>query len=185
MKARSLCMRYADVLFFFASKKKEWEDYLFQLEEIAKLSEGSIYLQKAFMSPLISGQAKAKVLERLFKGKIKEEVLLFLEILAKRKRFSLLPHIIEQFALKVKKQKGILPVKLITAQKIDPEDKSLLQKKLQAEYNKQIELSEEQSRQVIGGMILVFPDHKILDQSLKARLEHLRMHLRKGKRHAA
>ncbi|ADI38482.1 ATP synthase subunit delta [Waddlia chondrophila 2032/99] len=176
--------KYAGILFFLALKKQELETYLFQLQEIKKITSNT-HLQEAFASPLVPLQAKKNVLELLFKDKVKEEILLFLKILTEQKKISLITEVIEEFSIKMKKQMGILSIKLISAEKIDEENKLLLQNKLEAKYNKKIEFYEEQSSKIIGGMILLFPNGKILDKSLKTCLEHLRKHLKKGKRHAA
>lgn len=188
MKEQSLCNRYAGILLFVASKSKQEELYLTQLSEVTQLFQKEDLLRKTFLSPLISEKEKKNALWKLFEPHVEHGLLLFLSILLKRNRFPLLPQILRQFTLQVKQKMGITPIELISIDKIDSDSKKILEQKLEKALGHKLELIEKRDPRLLGGMILLFPNHQMLDQSLKTRLNHLNTYLKtyqtKGSGHA-
>lgn len=179
----SLGVKYANILHSVASKSNQEELYLRQLGEVARLFQKENLLRKTFLSPLIADQEKKNILEKLFGDRIEEMLLRFLTLLSKRNRLSLLPEILAQFTIQVKKKGGITPIELISIGAIDADSKRTLEQKLTQARGQQIELVERHDPRLLGGIILLFPNHQMLDMSLKTRLHHLKTYL-KGTTHA-
>lgn len=186
MKQVSICIKYASLLLFVASKNNQEDLYLHQFREVTALFQTEDLLRKTFLSPLITAQEKKNVLKKLFDQRIEHGLLLFLNVVLKRRRIALLPEILAQFALQVKQHMGITPVELVSVDKVDATSKQILEQKLEKALQTKLELIEKQNPRLLGGLTILFPNHQMLDLSLKTRLNHLQTYLKniKGTGHA-
>ncbi|HES59866.1 MAG TPA: ATP synthase F1 subunit delta, partial [Caldithrix sp.] len=100
--------RYAKALFQLGVEEKKLEQLendLTQMENLLKESEDfSLFTA----NPLISESEKAKILAKLFKGKLSDTGYNFLQLLTSKKRSSFLPDCIEQFRLLLDEHRNIL-----------------------------------------------------------------------------
>jgi F-type H+-transporting ATPase subunit delta len=183
MKQVSICIKYANLLLFVASKNKQEELYLNQLRDVTDLFQAEGLLHKTLLSPLVTNREKSNVLKKLLGERIDHGLLLFLTIVLKRHRMPLLPEILTQFTQKVKQQMGITPVEIVSVEKMDSASKQILEEKLEKALNTKLEFIEKQDPRLLGGITLLFPNQQMLDLSLKTRLNHLQTYL-KGSRHA-
>lgn len=178
MKAPALPAFYSQVLLQVASKYKSEESDLHDLQNVMRVLEQNQELHYLLIAPVSSRHEKRRILERLFDKKVGEHILSFLGKLTDQDRLEILPEIIDEFNQALQKQKGLIDVKLIVPNALDDKNKAALKAKLQATFGDKLELQEKVDSQIIGGLILQFPNNKILDYSLKTRLNRLRSALK-------
>lgn len=178
MKEQSLPSFYSRVLFDLSERKKNREKYLFDLKEALAIFEQNAILTNVLSSPFVTRGQKKGILERLFRGKLEEDLLSLLEKLCDKNRLSLLPKILELFSKRIQKESGVLGVELIVPDHLDETNRCALEEKLAAAYGKKVELREKIDRRLIGGMILLFPNNQMLDYSIKTRLCKLQQSFR-------
>ncbi len=181
MKTQSLVPKYVEAFFPFLAKNKNRENELEQLKAIANLFEAIPLFRKIFSSPLLKSETKQNILNKLFNTGVENEVLIFIEFLNKRNRLNLLPQIVKQLSQKDEEQKGFHTVKVVSTEKMDEENRRRLQEQLEKTFEKKFQLIEQIDPRILGGMVLEFSDNKILDHSVKNRLERLKIYLRSTK----
>lgn len=184
MKECALPMFYSKVLSQFASGKNSEERYLNELVEVKEVLDANKNLNKALSSSLLSKTQKQNILKRLFGENIDRHVLFFLQKLVAGNKLSLLSSIIQEFSKQLRKKNGLLDVKLIVAVPSSDEDKKALKEKIASTCGRQVQIHEKVDNRILGGMILLFADNKMLDYSLKSKLEHLQESLSKGNEYA-
>lgn len=184
MKECALPMFYSKVLSQFSSGKNVEEKYLHELLEVKEVLEANEHLNKALCSSLLSKSQKQNILKRLFSDKIDRHILFFLQKLVAGNKLSLLSAIIQEFSKQLRKKKGLLDVKLIVAEPSTDQDKEALKEKIASACGRQVQIHETVDSRILGGMILLFANNKMLDYSLKSKLEHLQESLSKGNEYA-
>lgn len=170
-------MPYAEALFesskFSQSIEKTSSDLKFINQTISQT-----YSLKDFLSnPLITQEAKKKVIEKLFTSQISNNVLNFLLILVKRRRIILLSSIIDIYLALVCQLNLIVVADIYSAVVLTEIQKKTLEKKLQKITNsKEIQLTVHIKPELIGGFIIKMGS-KIIDMSIYGQLNQIASYL--------
>ncbi len=173
MNEHALPTFYANILYELSIKPNDAERYLSNLQMVLKTIQEHPKLETVLYSPLIGHHEKQNIIKRLFGEELDPIVSAFLKKLLEMNRMNLLSRIVQKFSRRVRDEQGILDVKLVLAETADDRDKRALKTKISGAFGKQIDLYEELNRKIIGGMILMFSNNKMLDYSLKTRLNRL------------
>jgi F-type H+-transporting ATPase subunit delta len=161
---------YAQSLFELVAKE-QLEDSLNQLEQIVQLvTQTKIWY--FFSSPQIDIQEKERLLAKVFKEKVNQKILLFLNALLEKGRFKYLPNILSIYRKLVINSLGKQDALLITPVLIDEQQTQKLKEHLNKTYHKEFIIHNELNSQMLGGSILIF-GHKMLDGSLRTKLKKL------------
>jgi F-type H+-transporting ATPase subunit delta len=123
-------------------------------------------------NPIINASKKDSILSSIFKGKITDLSLAFLQIITRKKRESYIEEIAKEYVSQYKESKGIKIAKIITASPLDDKLRSEVMDYLTKKTNKKIELAEEINKDIIGGYILRWGDEQI-DASISKKLRTL------------
>lgn len=173
MKFEKVAPRYSKALFQMDGSK---EQRLEILEKLLDLWNKDPKLQTFLTSPTISKGEKLALLKQALGDGKDENLGAFFNLLIESNRCKVIPAIIQNYKKKVTDSLGILEVTLCTAVPIDRQEKEVLKLKLEHQYNKKVEIKEKINPQIIGGVILSMGD-KLLDFSIRGRLETLRKQL--------
>lgn len=173
MKNSRVTIRYAKALLGLALEEKEekrvYNDMLL-IKRTCVENKDFVLLLK---SPIIKTDQKLKILEKIFSDNISRLSKLFVNIIAAKKRESLLKEIAIKFVELYKKHNNIEIASITTVNTLD---ESLREKVLQAikkESKKEIELNEVVNEKIIGGAIIRIGD-KQLDASVSNALNKLK-----------
>lgn len=168
---------YAKALFLLADSKdeklKRWKR---ELEEVLHIFEKFPKLNSFFTVAVIKDKEKEKFLEKVFKGKIDEELYQFLLFLLKKKFLVQLEDIASSYATIVKEHFNILEVHMVSSSPMDEEAKKILLEKLGSAYGKRVDIVEKVDPKLLGGFILKIGD-QFIDASIKGRLVELNQKL--------
>ncbi|MGV6860560.1 MAG: ATP synthase F1 subunit delta [Putridiphycobacter sp.] len=174
MKGTIVASRYAKSLLDLSVEKNNLDtvnDDMVQLSEICETSKDLINLLN---NPVVNSDKKANVFNALFKGKVDDLTLAFIQLINKNKRENLLPSIAQSFNALYKKHKHILDVELISALPLENAVKTKLTDKVKAKYSGYtINLIEKTDPALIGGFVLKIEDKQI-DTSIASQLTNLK-----------
>lgn len=163
---------YAKALYNLATDLEEW---LLDLEALSALFRPK--LLNLFSSPLLSWTQKNLILTRALKGKLPFELLNFILILIKKKRFAYFHEIVQAYKAKVYDKLGKIEGIIITPYAIDEETKKSLEDHWTKLLDKKVIMKEEVDASLIGGGILKFKDKRV-DFSLHGKLMRLKRNMR-------
>jgi len=122
--------------------------------------------------PSIPSSDKKALLLKLFQGKVGELTLRLLNLLADKRRLSLLPYIESEYRELLKSRKSILSASLVSAEPLSDATVSQIKTKLAKQLGKTLELDVKVDKSLIAGVVLRIGD-QVVDGSLKGKLQVL------------
>lgn len=168
---------YSRALFEFASETSMLHGITADLNNFYNLLEQTPDLLNYLKNPLITAEAKIQILDQVFKGRINQETIRFFNILIKRNRINLLIPIIHSYLELVYKTASIKEYEIYTAFPMTKFQKWKLINKLKSLTDvREISLNIIVDENLIGGF-LIKTSSKIIDFTIKNRLEKLAKHL--------
>ena len=173
MIASKITSRYAKALIDLAKDQNALDSCLNDMELLKNSCVTNYKLQLLLKSPIINSDKKWGILELIFKSKVSELSMLFIQILTKKKREFLLPQIAENFIQLYKAQKNIAVANVITATPLNDTLRKKIIEFIGAENKMKIELTEEVDESILGGAIVKIGDKQI-DGSVKRNLKNLK-----------
>ena len=175
MIASEIARTYAKALYELSPEADQLEQRLKAFDLLNSILNQKD-LMTFFISPQISLEQKEAILEKVLGSQIDHTFLSFLKFLLKKNFFIYFQEIFEQFREMVNERFGFLNAHLKTAFPLEESVLETLKLKLEKIYDKKIVLQTEVNQELLGGGILTI-DHKILDFSLKDKLNVLKQTL--------
>lgn len=163
--------RYARALLEVAEEGGLIEQVAKDLEVIRETLESSRDIVTMLKSPIIKGDTKARILKEIF-GELGEKTLLFINLLCRKKRASILLDVIEEFSALRDERRGIVNVDVTSAIELDDEQSKKLIDGLAGYTGKKVRAKLSLDKALIGGATVKIGD-TILDNSVRHQLEML------------
>lgn len=168
-----IASRYAKSLLELSKEKNQLDASFADIKSLDNAFENSRELRILFKSPIIPTDKKLSIAEKLFKGKISDFVYQFVVLLIKKGREAFLHEIANSFIEQFNSYKGITPVKLQSAVKLDSQlVKNMIDNLKKKENLKEVIVTEELDESLIGGFVLTYGD-KMVDTSISRKLQQL------------
>lgn len=142
------------------------------LNVVFEAAESSIDLQSGIFNPSININLKYEIIEEIFKDKINDKIISFIKILVARNHFNELGAIIKSYIDLSDEKNNIKRAKIISAIELNEGYKANVIKSLEQKYNSQIIPEWVTNDEIIGGLVIEI-DNKIIDNSLKRKLEKI------------
>ncbi|NTW48272.1 MAG: F0F1 ATP synthase subunit delta [Chlorobiales bacterium] len=171
--------RYALALIEVAEQQNKLGDMINDLAFVDEVISGSKQLRVALQSPLIQGYKKATILISLFQGKVSDQTVGFLKLLATKGRADKLAAVIQEFKALLDERSGIINVDVSSAVELDQIQSEELRQKLENFTSKKIRIRLAIDKELIGGLTVKIGD-TVLDGTIRHKLEMLREQLVKG-----
>lgn len=165
--------RYAKSLLETALEKKKSETVSADMQLLADILHQNRKLQLMLGNPVIRPEQKLSILKEIFRNRISEETVEFLEFLVNKKRESLLLTIVKRFLELYDEYLGIANVHVTTATEFTDDQKKVLQSRLENILKKKVRLNFKIDLNLVGGFIAKVGD-TLYDASIKHQLELLR-----------
>jgi F-type H+-transporting ATPase subunit delta len=170
--------RYAVALFELASASGETDAVSGALKRFAALVEESDDLKRLVGSPVFTPEqqqaAVGAVLDRAGIGGITGN---FIRLVAQKRRLFALPAMTRAYEALLAERKGIVPAELTVAEPMPESMLSELKSALRKAEGKEVSLSVKINPDIIGGMVVKL-GHRMIDASLKTKLNALRVAMR-------
>lgn len=167
---------YAKSLFdlcMSAGGRGKVEETLDELEQVVELCAAQPEMGEIFASPAITNEQRAASIARIFKGRISDTTLNFLQVLNAKDRVSALPGVVASFDEVVQEKFGTVEVDVFTAQQATPDMLRELTDRLSQTLGKQVVVHPYTEPGMIGGIKIKIGD-QLLDASIATQLSKLK-----------
>lgn len=172
MTGKVIATRYARALINIARQKgviEKTQDELVYAAGAYQLAG----LPKLLLTPLISYQDKKAVLQRLLKDAVSPVLMQFLETLLRKRRIEYLPDITEIYKTLSDEARGVIRVRVTSAFPLASAEQNTLITKLNRATKKQVVLTTEINRALLGGLLVQIGD-TVIDGSVRGRLRNMK-----------
>jgi F-type H+-transporting ATPase subunit delta len=168
---------YARALFDYSIKANVLHKVTSDLQNLNTFLKKTPELLKYLDNPVVSKKAKQEIIKKIFKSKLHSTTFNFLDLLVSRDRINLLDYILNNYLELVYATASIKMVEVVTAFPFKNGQKTKLTKKLKILTKaREIRLSINIDPTLIGGF-LIKTESKVLDFTIKTKLENLAKHL--------
>lgn len=163
---------YAEALFDVAKDKGKLDAIRDELGQFVDALEANRELQVFFFSPYFSSAEKVEGLKRAV-GSADRELLNFLELLIEKHRMPEIFRIRRQFDDLWKHENKRIDVTVTSAVPLEPAVVEKVGEEIERQTGQKVELSSRVDGEILGGIVLQV-GNKVLDASIRSRLEKLR-----------
>ena len=176
MDSVSVDITYGKALFDAAEDLKKTETLNVDLKDLVEIIRKNPVFFDMLKSPAISNDEKKTVVDNVFKGKMDETLLNFLYVLIDKRRINQFLSIARAFEKCVDEKKGVTAGTIFSAVDIPKDKLEKFEKETGALLKKNVALKNEIDPGLIGG-IKIYVDGKLIDASIRRRLDDLKEHL--------
>lgn len=170
---------YGDALFELAVEENKVEEFWEEVSAVREVLTGNTELSALMEHPNFVKEEKLVLLEKIFKGRVSDDMTGFLLTVETKGRYGELPGIFDYFEAKVKEYKKIGVVYVTSPQELSEKWKDRIQKKVMETTDyKTLEMHYQVDGSLIGGIIIRIGD-RVVDSSVKHKLEELTLKLSK------
>jgi ATP synthase F1 delta subunit len=163
---------YAEALFDVAREKGKLDAVRDELAQFADAVDGDRELQVFFFSPYFSSAEKSAGLRRAVSG-ADPELLNFLELLIEKGRMPEVFRIRRELDELWKHENRRIDVTVTSAVPLEPAVVEKVGEEIERQTGQKVELASRVDDEILGGIVLQV-GNKVLDASIRARLEKLR-----------
>jgi F-type H+-transporting ATPase subunit delta len=177
MKSTKSASRYAKALLELAIEQQKVDAIESNMSRILAAAKETNEFQVFLDSPIINIDKKVAVLNSLF-GEFEPLTLSFLALITKNGRERLITEIAQSYISQLKEFKGIVPISITSARKLDEATKATILAKINATVTGTLEITELVDESLIGGFIVTMGDKQI-DASVASQLARMKQELTK------
>jgi len=167
---------YAQALIELAGDLAQAEELGQNLDALAGLVKSDETIRLFFADPSITPEDRAKAIQEALASRSSELFVNFVGVLNKKNRLPLLGEIASAYREMLDRKQNVVRVQITVAQKLDDADMASVQQRVSAALGKTAIIEEKIDNGIIGGLVLHVED-KIIDGSVKAQLEAMRVQL--------
>jgi F-type H+-transporting ATPase subunit delta len=176
MAEEAVSRRYAAALFGLAQRTGTINEIDNDLTAVAKAYREVRSFRAVLGDPDLPEAKKKDALNAVFKGRIGETTLTFLNLLLDKRRFDELPEIQTEYDRLALTTQNIARATIVSAVPLSKSEADALVKSLEGKTGKRIELTAEVDPSVIGGVLVRIGD-TVYDGTVRGNLERLRARL--------
>jgi len=176
MNQSKITVRYAKSLFILSSEKNMLEKVRNDMEIINGVCRDVTDFKLFLSNPVVKASEKKRIVKEIFKDKVSEVTLVFLELIIRNRREPYLPDIARNFIDLYRKDKGIKTAVLTTSVPLDQSLRNEIIDMIKKLFRTDIELNEQTDSDLIGGFILRVGDQQY-DASIASKLKKVRKQL--------
>ncbi|MFI4995515.1 MAG: F0F1 ATP synthase subunit delta [Hyphomicrobiales bacterium] len=170
--------RYAAALFELACERGEGQSVSGDLERFASAMEESQDLTRLVKSPVLTAEQKlaaiGAILDRMGIGEVAGN---FICLVTKKRRLFAISAMIRAYEALLAERKGIVPAEVTVAEAMPDAMLADLREALAKTAGKEVALAVKINPDIIGGMVVKL-GHRMIDASLKTKLNALRVAMR-------
>jgi len=163
---------YAEALFDVAKERGKLDAVRDELVQFADAVDGNRELQVFFFSPYFSSAEKVAGLKRAVSD-ADAELVNFLELLIEKQRMPEIFRIRRQLDELWKQENRRIDVTVTSAVTLEPSVVEKVGEEIERQTGQKVELSSRVDAEILGGIVLQV-GNKVLDASIRSRLEKLR-----------
>jgi F-type H+-transporting ATPase subunit delta len=174
MRYSELASRYTEAIYDLAKASNQSEAVLSALSALANTLSGEKAIVQFISSPLVAAAEKEKVFhEALEKSGVKGELAAFIMLLVRKDRLQLLQEIVAAYQACDDKEKSITRGTVKSVSALTERQKNEITQTITALTKKQVKLSFEEDKSLIGGLVAQVGSLTFND-SLAAHLDQIK-----------
>ena len=175
--AKLVSKTYGEALYELAGEGKKEALFLEEVTALRAILASNPDLTGVMENHRISKEEKISLLQKIFEGRLSEELTSFLCILVEKGRYGEVDEILGYFIERVREDEGIGTAYVTTAFALSEEKKKQIQDRILAGTKyKKLDMVYRVDESIIGGMVIRIRD-RVVDSSLKTRLEKMEREL--------
>lgn len=177
--AKLVSKTYGDALFELAVESNQVDEMLEEARGVLLILQENNELSKLMNHPKIVKEEKIKILEEIFKGRVRDELIGIMRMLVSKGHYGEMEFVFTYFIDQVKEYKNIGTAYVTVPTELKDSQKELLKAKL-LETTKYVEfeMHYQVDESLIGGMEIRIGD-RVVDSSVKNKLHQLTRELSK------
>lgn len=169
-------LRYVTPLFELAREKGVLEDVDRSLKSFSRLLEETPELREILLNPMVPAEKKKALILRFTQHDPVPLADNFYRLLVDKQREEIFLHMEQTFTRLLDRARGVAPAVVQTPVPLDETFKAALAEQLGKRTGTTVRLTEEIRPELIGGARIIVGS-RMLDGTLRARLEGMRRHL--------
>jgi len=174
-----IAARYASALMELTNEQKKSDAIADDLMVVKNAIDASKELRNVLASPVVPKMKKKAILRDVFKKKVGELVMGYLDQIVVKGRENVLGEILAQYFVQRDEQLGIVRVSVKTSIEFSTKQEKDLVKQLETMTKKKVEITFSLDKSIKGGFVARVGD-TVLDGSVKRQLEILKIKLKQG-----
>jgi F-type H+-transporting ATPase subunit delta len=171
--------RYAQALLDLAIEKNKLDEVYKDVNSFLEVAKSHHDFLALLRSPVIGSWKKLPIVNAIFKGKISDLTLSFLEFVVKKDREEVVLVVAEEFIAMYLEYKNMAKAKVISAIALDAAVIADVKAKLEAKTGKSIIVETTIDKEILGGIVVKIGD-KIIDKSVMSMLTRLKLEFNGG-----
>ena len=172
--------RYAEAAFELGQRDgqvERWRDDL----DVASAILGDPQVARVVENPAVPLQERRSLVRKLLEGRVAGSSAKLVDVLVDRGRADLLPRVASEYVRLLQRHQGIVPAVVTSAVPLTEAETNAIRAKVEAMAGSAIDLRIAVDPAILGGLTVQVGD-RLLDDSVRGRLERLRDQLRSGAR---
>ncbi len=171
--AKLVSKTYGDALFDLAVEKNTVDELMSQTKVVTDALDGNPEMIRLLNSPKITTEDKQEVLEKIFKGRVSDELTGLFAMLLEKSHIGEMKSVLEHFSDRCREYKHIGKATVTSAMELEGAQKTDIEKKLIATTGyESFEIDYLVDPSLIGGVVIRVGD-RVCDGSLRSRLDRL------------
>jgi F-type H+-transporting ATPase subunit delta len=172
--------RYADAAFEVALAADALDRWQADLDMAADIL-GRPEVEPVVDSPAVPLAQRLAVTSSLLESRLDPQALRLVRLLVERGRVAVLPRVAEEFKRQLNAHRGIVTATVTSAVPLTDGESAQIRTRVEAMAGSKVELKTQVDPALIGGLTIQVGD-RLLDASVRGRLERLRTQLQSGAR---
>lgn len=165
-------MTYGSALYQAAQELGKEKQILEEAQAMVDVLKESPDLQALLNNPTLSPKEKKAVVQKVFEGRICDELLNLLYVLLDKRRARNFSSIIKTYKKLIDKEQGVSYGKIFSVQPLSAARLKEFEEETSKLLRSRVSLENETDQSLIGG-VKIFVEGKVLDASLRTRLQDL------------
>ena len=169
MKDTTVAARYARGLLLVTEKRGETAGALADLKGLLAVIQPGSPVDRFLASPEVRLAEKRKALERALTGRVLRIVVLFLDLLLRKKRMGEFPVVVSEFEALVEQAQGLTRAQVVSATPLTASERERLHSALERLTASRVKLEADLDPELLGGALVRIGD-RVIDRSVRTLL---------------
>ena len=164
---------YAEALLELAREQGQVDALADEVQQLLPVIAEGGELDRLLTNPAIGDGERAKIVERVFKGKVSDTFYNLLRVLSDKGRLGSLPQVAAGYLLAVADQRGQIDVQAFIASELDSAAAKQVAEQIGQALGKTVSLTQKVDESLIGGLKIKVGD-QLIDASVASQLRNMK-----------